>query len=200
MTDTLQNNNNVSIQLLLGGHSFSKQIAAHLTELDAAEHITIYVPTSKSVAVPAEQYSEASAAEHLAALGSAPSAEECIVVDCATEGVVVLMALERSLHDEIEACYGGKVEYRSPMFMDDAVSDGVTLRLAHDVLYIRLYAGGRMLLAEAVAAKSDADIIYYLASIDEVYAIFNNARAHVRGDVKRLRPVAKRLFKHISCE
>lgn len=200
MADTLQNNNNVSIQLLLGGHSFSKQIAARLTELDAAEHITIYVPTSKSVAVPAEQYSEASAAEHLAALGSAPSAEECIVVDCATEGVVVLMALERSLHDEIEACYGGKVEYRSPIFMDDAVSDGVTLRLAHDVLYIRLYAGGRMLLAEAVAAKGDADIIYSLASIDEVYAIFNNARAHVCGDVKRLRPVAKRLFKHISCE
>lgn len=200
MADTLQNNNNVSIQLLLGGHSFSKQIAARLTELDAAEHITIYVPTSKSVAMPAEQYSEASAAEHLAALGSAPSAEECIVVDCATEGVVVLMALERSLHDEIEACYGGKVEYRSPMFMDDAVSDGVTLRLVHDVLYIRLYAGGRMLLAEAVAAKGDADIIYYLASIDEVYAIFNNARAHARGDVKRLRPVAKRLFKHISCE
>ena len=200
MADTLQNNNNVSIQLLLGGHSFSKQIAVRLTELDAAEHIIIYVPTSKSVAVPAEQYSEASAAEHLAALGSAPSAEESIVVDCATEGVVVLMALERSLHDEIEACYGGKVEYRSPMFMDDAVSDGVTLRLAHDVLYIRLYAGGRMLLAEAVAAKSDADIIYYLASIDEVYAIFNNARAHVREDVKHLRPIAKRLFKHISCE
>lgn len=200
MADTLQNNKSVSIQLLLGGHSFSKQIAARRAEVDAAERVTLYVPASKSVAVPAEHYVEASAAEHLMALGNAPSIDECIVADTATEGVVVLMAMERTMRDEIEACCGGRVEYRSPMFMDEAVADGVILRLAHDVLFVRLYVDGKLLLAEAVVAKNDADVIYYLASIDEAYAIFNNTCARVRGEVKRLRPIAKRLFKHLSCE
>ena len=70
---------------------------------------------------------------------------------------------------------------------------GTYITLYDDTLYVRVY-GDRLLFAEVMEVKEDADILYYLESIHRVYKIYNmNARA--TGDVERLRKVCKRYTK-----
>lgn len=199
MADTPQINNSVSIQLWLGGHSFSEPLANYREELAHAECVRLYIATPKTALLPAEFFREEHAVQCLAAVGAAPSHDECVVVDRSMKDIVALMAVSCKALDELHELYDGRVEYLTPMFADEPVSDGVVLRLTHGVLYVRIYSHGALQLAEALTAVSDADVIYNLGAIDEVYSIFNmNARA--RGELKRLAPLAKRMFRNLSCE
>lgn len=200
MADTPQINKSVSIQLSLGGHSFSDAMARCRTTMAAADSAVVYLATLKTTLVPAEMFDAEHADSHLANVGYALAVDECVVVDSSSQkGVVALMAVAQSVIAELSAACGGRVEYRTPLLRDEAVADGVVMHLSGDVLYVRLYVGGRLLFAETVAAQSDADVLYYLATIDEVYGIFN-MYARACGDTKRLVPLAKRLFRSVSCE
>ena len=75
---------------------------------------------------------------------------------------------------------------------------GCALHLEGDVLYVLVYDDG-LRLAEAVECTNDADVLYYLATIGEVYDIYN-MYARVTGNTKCMMPHVKRLFKEYICE
>jgi hypothetical protein len=78
------------------------------------------------------------------------------------------------------------------------VEPGSVLSLEDDLLYVSVYGDG-LRFAEVMEIKSDADILYYLTVIDEVYAIFNMS-AHAKGDAARLQRLCKQIFKNLICE
>ena len=73
--------------------------------------------------------------------------------------------------------------------------DGV---LAGDVLYVRIFNGG-MLFGEAIAVQNDADLLFAVESINQVYHIYN-MRVRVKGDINRLKSCFKNLFTDLECE
>ena len=188
--------NNVSIRLKSGGHSFSAE-AFKAAIADTERPAEVVLLTAKSTLVPAEFFEKAHAATYLADVGLAPSMSECAVYSKPTNGIVAVMAISKSCYEAIHEIHPAGVICTSPL-LPSAADDGISLYLEDDLLYIHIYTGG-LLFAEVMECMSDADILYYLATINEVYNIYNkNARA--MGDTARIKRVCKRVFKELICE
>ena len=193
MTQSLQNN--VSIRLKSGGHSFSG------AELDAlrgvGKPVEIVLLTAKTTLVPAEFFDMTHAADYLADVGLAASMDEAVVASKPVDGVVAVMAIAERCLAEVQSV-ATEVVFTSPLLYGQSVEQGSILNLEDDLLYVRVYGDG-LRFAEVMEIKSDADILYYLTVIDEVYAIFNMS-AHAKGDTARLQRLCKQIFKNLICE
>lgn len=189
--------NSVSIRLKSGGHSFSiEAFKAAIADNESPAEVVLL--TTKSTLVPAEFFEKAHAAAYLADVGIAPSMSECAVYSKPSNGIVAVMAISKSCYEAMHEAHPAGVICTSPLLPGSEAADGVSLHLEDDLLYIHIYNGG-LLFAEVVECLSDADILYYLAAIDEAYDIYNmNARA--KGDTARIKRVCKRVFKELICE
>lgn len=190
-------NNCVSIQLPLGGHSFSRvNIEGISLSNDSTLMATLH--TAKCVAVPAELFHEKDAESYLAMSAIAIDKEECVVCSDKSHPVVAVMAVNRECHKLLSESYGNRLHYTTPLLLTPAPEQGSVLHLAEGVLYIRVVDEG-LRLAEVVEVSSDADILYYLESIHRVLNIYN-MYARAEGDTKRLMRICKKLFTKIVCE
>ena len=189
--------NSVSIRLKSGGHSFSRE-AFNAAIADKERPAEVVVLTAKSTLVPAEFFEKAHAATYLADVGLAPTMSECAVYSKPANGIVAVMAISKSCYEAMHEVHPAGVICTSPLLPNAEADDGISLHMEDDLLYIHIYNGG-LLLAEVVECQSDADILYYLATIGEAYNIYNmNARA--KGDTARIKRVCKRVFKELICE
>ncbi|MBO7311776.1 MAG: hypothetical protein J6U82_03090 [Alistipes sp.] len=188
MTRNLQNN--VSIRLMSGGHAFSKQ------ELDAAlradSECVIEIVTPKTTLRPVEGFNPMEAYRDLEAVGYSIAEDEVVVCSPEIEGRVAIMTLCRECA-ELIAGSGAKICYTSPLIMGEEIDEGSHIALYGNVLYVRVYRDG-LRFAEAIAVESDADILYYLESIERVYGICN-MYARAMGDVERLAKICGRYTK-----
>ena len=186
--------NNVSIRLLSGGHSFSlEELGARVAATEGAVEVVVLTP--KTTLVPEEFFAAEHAALYLNEVGLAVTDGECAVCSKPVGGVVAVMAIDVACFDVLQ---DADVVYTTPLLAECAVEEGSALHLEGGLLYLRIYNGG-MRFAEVVECANDADILYYLTKIDEVYNIYNmSARAY--GDTVRLQRVAKPLFKELICE
>ena len=193
MTQSLQNN--VSIRLKSGGHSFSS------VELDAlrgvGKPVEVVLLTAKTTLVPTEFFDMTHAADYLADVGLAASMDEAVVASKPVDGVVAVMAIAERCLAEVQSV-AAEMAFTSPLLYGQSVEQGSILNLEDDLLYVRVYGDG-LRFAEVMEIKSDADILYYLTVINEVYAIFNMS-AHAKGDVARLQRLCKQIFKNLICE
>ena len=193
MTQSLQNN--VSIRLKSGGHSFS---GAELDALRGAKQpVEALLLTSKSTLVPAEFFDKAHAADYLADVGLATSVDEVAVFSKPTCGVVAVMAIAERTLIELQSV-AKEIVFTSPLLAEQTVEQGSVLHLEDDLLYVRVYGDG-LRFAEVVEIKNDADILYYLTVINEVYGICNMF-ARAKGDTARLQRLCKQIFKNLLCE
>lgn len=186
--------NNVSIRLLSGGHSFSlEELNARIAAAQGAVEVVVLTP--KTTLVPEEFFAAEHAAIYLNEVGLAPAMGECVVCSKPIGGVVAVMAIDVACFDALQ---DAEVVYTTPMLAECVVEEGSVLQLEGGLLYVRIYNGG-MRFAEVMECANDADILYYLTKIDEVYNIYNmSARAY--GDTVRLQRVTKPLFKELICE
>lgn len=173
-----------------GGHTFSKQDIEAIRRAGAG--ILIEVVTPKSVLRPSEGFVAADARLDLEAAGYTVACNEEVVYSSAVNGRVAVMAISRECLETIHST-GITPRFISPLLEGEDMAVGTYITLYDDTLYVRVY-GDRLLFAEAMEVKEDADILYYLESIHRVYKLYNmNARA--TGDVERLRKVCKRYTK-----
>ena len=182
--------NSVSIRLMSGGHAFSKQDIESIQT--AGNGVRVEVITSKSVLRPAEGFVPECARNDLEAVGIAVADNECVVYSAECNGRVAVIAISRECADAI-AKLGIEVNYSSPLVSGEDMAEGTYIALYDDVLYLRVYRQG-LRFAEAVGAKSDADIVYILENLNRVYNIYN-MHARAIGDVKRLKKVCKKYTK-----
>lgn len=183
--------NKVSIRLTSGGHSFST------AELIASSSVEVAVLTHKTTLVPSALFDGDHAADYLAEVGLAPSVSERVVASEPLNDTVAVMAILVNAYDELAAT-GADLTFSSPLADDAAVARGTLLHLEGDVLYVRHYSDG-LKFAEAFECRTDADVLYYVATVNEVYNIYNML-ARARGEVDRLKRVCKGLFKELLCE
>jgi hypothetical protein len=173
-----------------GGHAFSKQ------ELDAALHAdsecVIEIVTPKTTLRPMEGFNPKEACRDLETAGYSIAEDEVVVCSPEIEGRVAIMTLCRECA-ELIAKSGAKISYTSPLIMGEEIDEGSHIALYGDVLYVRVYRDG-LRFAEAMAVESDADILYYLESIERVYGIYN-MYARAMGDVERLEKICGRYTK-----
>lgn len=192
---TQSTSNSVSIRLKSGGHSFST------TELDAVRGTTlpidVMVLTAKSTLIPVEFFDSGHTADYLAEVGMAPSISEVAVSTMPSNGMVAVMAINRRCYDELKTSSPAGINFTTPLLDNETMSNGCILHLEEDILYVRIYSNG-LRFAEAMECKNDADVLFYLASINEAYNIYNT-RAHAKGDTARLQRLCKRVFREL-CE
>ena len=188
--------NYVSIQLPLGGHSFSqKDITKCAADGAVAE---VVVSTVKSVAVPEPLFNAAAMVDYLAMAHLAVAKNEVAVAAEPKDGIVVVMAVNAECDALLQKSYPQGVVYRSPLTMGELPEEGSVLHLAEGVLYIRVVKQG-LQLAEAVEVNGEADILYVLEQIHHLYDIYNMC-ARVQGANKQLMGACKKVFKNLVCE
>ena len=181
----------MSIRLESGGHTFSPTTLP--TVADGS--VEVVLSTYKTALSPVDLFESAEPEVALAAVGIAPTANERVVCSDAVDGIVAVMAINEEALVALQDKYGERLRFVSPL-QEEAMEQGVALRLDADVLYARVYDDG-LRFAEAIEVRTEADILYYLESIHRVYNIYNmHARAMGRGD--KLKALCGRCFKNLE--
>ena len=182
--------NNVSIRLMSGGHAFSNN------DIEAIKSVgngaVVEIVTEKTVLRPEVGFVLADAEQDLVATGYVVAENEVVVHATMQNGRVAVMAVSAKCVEAIEAL-GIKVCYSSPLLYGDDILEGSQIALYNNVLYVSVFKNG-LLFAEAMTVVSDADILFYLESVNRVYGIYNMF-ARAIGDVERLGKVCRKSFK-----
>ncbi len=181
--------NNVSIRLMSGGHAFSNSDIDCIKR--AGKEAIVEFVTPKTVLRPERGFNKTEAQHDLEATGYAVAENEVVVCSPAVDGIVAIMAVSAKCIEAISAS-GIEPRYTSPLLPVDNLAEGSHIALYEDVLYVRVYNGG-LRFAEAMTVESDADILFYLESINRVYGIYN-IYARATGDTKRLNRVCRKCF------
>ena len=101
-------------------------------------------------------------------------------------------------YDTLKVSIHAGVAFASPLLGDSTLQKGSVIHLEEGVMYVNVYDGG-LRFAEAFECENDADVLYYLATVNEVYGIYN-MYARAMGDVKYLQKLLKPIFKNLVCE
>lgn len=191
----------VSIQLPLGGHSFSEEQLLTLIKGVNPREVEVVLPTLRLALVPLNLCS-ANPADHLRNVGRPMLSSETLVADCTEQGITAFMAVDAECHALLCRHLGDCVRYRTPLFLAPAVERGVVLLLVDGLLYVRIYDQSQLLFADVYEANNDADILYILSMIDHTYNIYSmdlSIDSRIEGNTRRLLRLCKPLFKSCKC-
>lgn len=197
MTMSLTIQSKVSIRLMSGGHSFSVAAVEELSKSGANEYV-VEVATHKTTLVPITMFREESAQEYLSMVGLRPSHDEVVVFSPELDDRVAVMAVSKECYAHLSLVLGGAIAFVSPLQMGRVPKEGAIMELAGDTLFVRIFNGG-MIFGEAIEVRNDADMLFALESIDQVYHIYN-MRVRAKGDIERLKRCSKDLFSNLECE
>lgn len=197
--NTQSNVNTVSIQLKLGGHSFSlDMIPANAYKADAVE---ISVVTEKCVLVPASLFEPSSAEKYLSINGLACNNDESVVSSNETDGIIAVMALSKATVQTIKDALSDKVVFTSPLLAKhEGRRKDLYIYVCSGVACFNLYRDGKMRFAEAVRICNTDDILYYTTRLSEEFDL-SDYSIHVSGDAaKSTCQLLKHYFKKVQCE
>ena len=187
----MQNCDKVSIQLPLGGHSFSLE---GLSVNDEAR-VEFVVDTHKVTLAPRECVSLDTAEELLRAVGKGCATTEHSVCSELQEAVVAVMAIDSKTLTAIVERFGVRASFSSPLL--DMRHNGercLTIDVSANDCYMHLFDNG-LQRAAAYEATSAEDYLYY---VNEWLG-----GEHTTIYVKGRRDVAKLLskyYKRVVCE
>ena len=188
---SMQTRDKVSIQLPLGGHSFSLDSLP----ADDVAMVEVVVDTHKVVLVPREEVSLEVAADLLQVAGKGCSRLEHSVCSELQADVVAVMAIDAEVLAAIVARYEARASFTSPLLdMRHSGERCLTIDVSQGVCYMRLFDGG-LQRAEAYAISSADDILYYVNS----WVGRNDIKIYIKGkrDIAKL---LKKYYKYIVCE
>ena len=145
-----QTSKKVSIQVKLGGRSFS---AEQFSVAEGIEHIEFVIDTPR--------VSLDNAATILSLAGKACHCNEQSVCSELQNDIVAIIAIDSKALESIVAKWGSRASFSSPL-LDMRHSDEVCLTIdtSEQVCYMRLFDGG-LQRAEANVATTAEDILYY---------------------------------------
>ena len=202
-TDSPQAQNRVSIQLTLGGHSFSAEslraAAEKLAQAGGKAPVGVEVLTEKTQLVPREEFAAETAGAYLRVAGTGCGAHEIPVWSDPARPVVAVMAADAEAVGMLREKFGGRLRFVSPLLSEPALPPRATwFSLRGELLYIKVYDGG-LQFAEVVPCTGGEDFRFLLERLSAAFPLADFA-AGISGDagpepVKAL----KRYFKKIVC-
>lgn len=187
----MPNSNKVSIQLKLGGHSFS----AKMPDLPDGGMVEVVVDTHKVTLAPREAVSLDTASEILCLVGKGCAHNEQSVCSELQAPIVAIMAISGECLANLVERYAPNVEFVSPLLdMRHNTECCLTLDVSDKVCYMRLFDGG-LRRAEAYEMTTTEDALCYVVEWlqGEDVPIYIKGRA----DVAKL---LGKYYKHVICE
>ena len=176
-SNTPQSGNKVSIQLSLDGHSFS---VPALSELPAGEApVTVELLLPRTMLVPGELFDAERGAEMLAAV----------------------TAINREALRQVEEKLGDRARFTTPLLHTPAnTAKTVWMSRRAGLLYIKVYDGGELQLAEAIPAATDTDAAYFFERLDGCFPL-KEYELRIAGDnPKAARKLLGKRFRQTTCE
>ena len=198
--------NRMSIQLTLSGHSFSRSDLPRLSSRDERT-VEIEVMTDRVMLAPMEIFDENRAKELLAISGIEVQNDERIVIARDQKaGLVAIMALPRTLLATVEERYGRRAEFTTPLLRTRLCTEPTAwLFLASELIYIKVWSGGKLRMAEVLLRKKTDDVLYYATVIDKRFTL-NGFKVVVTGteavenDVRETSKLLSKFYKKVICE
>ena len=198
-SNTPQAGNKVSIQRSLDGHSFS--IPA-LSEVPAGhDPVTVELLLPRTMLVPRELFDAGRAAELLAANGMPPAADEC-AVSCGTEEeYAAVAAVNREALQLVTEKLGVRARFTTPLLHTPRhAAKTVWMCRRAELLYIKVYDGGALQLAEVVPVETEADLLYFIGRLGGVFTLKEYELRIAGDDAKAARRLLGKTFRQAVCE
>ena len=191
-SNPISGNKKVSIQVKLGGLSFS---ADKIVVAEGVEQVEFVIDTPRVILAPREEVSLDTASELLRIVGKPCRSNEQSVCSELQSDIVAVIAIDGKALNAIVERWGSRTSFTSPL-LDMRHSDErcLTIDASKRVCYIRLFENG-LQRAEAYDISAQEDVLYlaseWLKDVDIPIYIKDNAET-----AKLLR----KYYKHVICE
>lgn len=190
----------VSIQLPLGGHSFSVGELGSDCAGDKVETLLCNVLTPRTTLVPRECFDAACAEHYLRVAGLPCRADETAVTSDPTAQIIAVMAVSSQCLTSLRQTFGQKLQFTSPLCGNQNFSEPtVWLHRAGDIIYIKVYKPV-LRLAEAVEISSESDVLQLLHDLGGVYGIASCTILCSGDGCDRLRRRLAKYYPSVRCE
>lgn len=161
-------NKGVSIQLKLGGHSFS---ADTLPAVGGDGIVLCELLTPRTMLVPREEFDTAVAGILLDAAGMPCRDDETAVWSDPEGAAVAVMAFDTTIVDALRKHFGARLRFTTPLlFTCVCAPPAVWLCRNDELLYIKVYNGG-LRFAEVVTVQTEADLLYHIELLDREFKL-----------------------------
>lgn len=198
-SNTPQSGNKVSIQLSLDGHSFS---VPALSELPAGEApVTVELLLPRTMLVPGELFDAERGAEMLAGQRHAADGGGVRRRQRPEAEFVAVTAINREALRQVEEKLGDRARFTTPLLHTPAnTAKTVWMSRRAGLLYIKVYDGGELQLAEAIPAATDTDAAYFFERLDGCFPL-KEYELRIAGDnPKAARKLLGKRFRQTTCE
>ena len=197
--NTTAPNKDVSIQVNLGGHSFSaSDLPASI--LEGSDDVMFVIDTHKATLVPRCAFEEALSAQYLAVVGLACDESETTVCSEMQADTIAVMAIARNALRDILAALGTRAKFTSPL-LDERHNSGcnIAVCVTDGVAYFRVFNDNALRLAEAVQVKSADDVLFYALQFAKATGLNADTPIYIKG-AAQYGKLLKHYFKHVLCE
>ena len=185
-------NQKVSIQVKLGGLSFSADKGSIAQDADAVEFI---IDTPRVTLAPREEVSLDSAETLLRLIGKPCRANECAICSEPQSDIVAVMAIDSTAYATITEQWGSRTLFTSPLLdMRHSEEHCLTVDISDKVCYIRLFDNG-LQRAEAYDASTNEDVLYYVSE----WIGNSNIPIYIKSKAENAKFLS-RYYKQVVCE
>ena len=191
-SNPILNNNKVSIQVKLGGRSFS---ADKIAVAEYIKQVEFVFDTPRVTLAPREEVSLDSASELLRIVGKPCRGNEQSVCSELQADIVAVMAIDSdTLHSIIER-WGSRATFTSPLLdMRHSEESCLTIDATDKVCYMRLFESS-LQRAEAFDATTPEDVLYLVTEW-----LDNNATPiYIKGSADTVK-LLRKYYKQVICE
>lgn len=198
-SNPISTTNKVSIQLRLGGHSFSCDMLPQKPSEDAVVEVELL--TANSIVVPTECFEPSSAKQLLQLSGVEYSDDESVVWSRDFDGVTAIMVVPKHVIDHLIQAYGDCIDYTSPL-LHSIRKGGQYLYIynAEGLAYFKFYENSICRFCEAMPTNSYDDILYFIESIIQIFDSKRTLIGVAGDDIENLIKLLQQYYKVEKCE
>ena len=191
-SNPISNNKKVSIQVKLGGRSFS---ADNFVVAEDVEQVECIIDTPRVMLAPREEVSLDTAAELLRAIGKPCRTNEQSVCSELHSDIVAIMAIDAEALASIVAKWGSRTTFTSPLLdMRHSEESCLTIDTTDKVCYLRLFDGG-LQRAEAHDATTPEDVLHLVNE----WISGNATPIYIKGSTETIK-LLRKYYKQVICE
>ena len=186
------NNKKVSIQVKLGGLSFS---ADKIVVAEDIEQVEFVIDTPRVILAPRKEVSLDTASELLRIVGKPCRSNEQSVCSELQSDIVAVIAIDGKALSAIVERWGSRASFTSPLLdMRHSEEECLTIDATDKVCYLRLFRSG-LQRAEAFDATTPEDVLYLVTEwLDN-----NTTPIYIKGSAEVVK-LLRKYYKQVICE
>ena len=190
-SNSYPNDKKVSIQVKLGGLSFSADRVVATEE----QQVEFVIDTPRVTLAPRSEVSLECAEQLLHLVGKPCRSHECSVCSELQADIVAVMAIDKDTLTAIVEQWGSRASFTSPLLdMRHSEENCLTIDATDKVCYLRLFRSG-LQRAEALDYTNADDILCYATE----WADNNDCTIYIKGNNAAAK-LLRRYFKSVICE